>query len=285
MSIQNTFIKIPIWLLERREVTSTAKNLYGVLDGYSRKFNRAFPFRSTLAKDIGRCERTVDRAVKELERFSLIHVARRGKKLSNVYHLPDHEWMGKSESTFVSTHPVDNYHSESTLLSEKGGGESTFVSTPQYEIIRLIDNNTEETLKNEFEEWFVVYPRRQSRGKAFPAFVDARKHTSLDILIRKAKSYARQRERIVSAARGKDSNSNQDLYTRMAHTWLANHGWEDDYGRDEVSAQSFVSSPGAPTNFSERSPYQIFDLNQGKQRGVPGYILRERDKMALLSAA
>jgi len=260
MSEKVPHIQIPVWLSKRHEITSTSKILYGWLVGYSRKHNRAFPFRSTLAENMGRCERTVDRAVKELEKFSLVHVTRRGKKLSNVYYLLDHEWMEKSESTFVSTPPVDNPHSESTFLSEKGGGESTFVSTPHQHIIRLIDNIIEEPFKNEFEEWWEVYPRKQNKDKAYVQFCEARKKVGFEGLLYKAKSYARHRDRIVAAAIGKDYNSNQDLYTKMPNNWLMGACWLEDYGRDEVTKPKMtVTVPSLVKMHRERSPYDTFE--------------------------
>lgn len=266
-----TFAPVPNWLMRREELDSDPKIVYARLSQYAGVDGYAFPSRETLQEECGMSIQRIDRAIRKLNNVNLIATERRGKNQSNVYTLiKDHIWM-KDARKYNKPLPK-----EGVIKSDKR--ELLNLITP-YKDEKIIENNIikqkindeenkqdSDDLPREFDKWWEVYPRRQCRAKAFPAFVEARKHASFETLIRKAKSYARQRERIVSIAIGKDFNSNQDLYTRMPHTWLANHDWEEDYGRDEVSVIKPVQQIAQkPTKQSEEpkkklTPQELADF-------------------------
>jgi hypothetical protein len=111
-----------------------------------------------------------------------------------------------------------------------------------------------------FEEWWRAYPRRQNKPKAFEAFQEALRHTDYDTLLRKARSYARYREKVT------DKKPNQVFYTKMPHTWLGDWGWADDYGRFETTVTRVSHHPPqASTKSNEFSPYQYVRPQEIKQ--------------------
>lgn len=84
---------VPAWLLSRPEVNISAKIMYGQLvkhAGRGRFF--CWPSVSTLARALGMGERTVRRAIEELERHNLIEVSVRHGH-SSVYHFLEHPWI------------------------------------------------------------------------------------------------------------------------------------------------------------------------------------------------
>ena len=84
---------IPNWLLERREVASTAKLAYARLCQYAGKDGYAFPRQDTLAAKIGVSQRYTRKVLSELSKFGLIRIIRRGLGKSNAYEFLEHPWM------------------------------------------------------------------------------------------------------------------------------------------------------------------------------------------------
>ena len=85
---------IPNWLLRRQEITSDAKLVYARMCQYSNKQGVCFPSQKEIASEIGiENERRVRRYLKELKKWNLIESVRIGKKCTNRYVFPIHEWM------------------------------------------------------------------------------------------------------------------------------------------------------------------------------------------------
>ena len=84
---------VPNWLMQRKEVTSTAKLLYGRLIEYWGRNRKAFPSQKTLAQEIGITDRQVRNCLSELEECGLIYIDRSNKGHVNSYFFPAHPWM------------------------------------------------------------------------------------------------------------------------------------------------------------------------------------------------
>jgi len=84
---------IPNWLLERTDISDSAKLLYARLSQYAGENGYAFPLIETLAKETGASVATVKRGLTELKDHGLIESQQRGLGQSNVYFFLAHEWM------------------------------------------------------------------------------------------------------------------------------------------------------------------------------------------------
>jgi biotin operon repressor len=76
---------VPNFLLNDSKLSSSAKLVYVMLLKYAWEKDYCFPGQATLAKDIGKSERHVHSAIKELEANRLLSVTRRGQGKSNIY--------------------------------------------------------------------------------------------------------------------------------------------------------------------------------------------------------
>jgi hypothetical protein len=85
---------IPDWLMCREEVSDGAKLCFGKLAQYAGKNGFCFPFRSTLAKNLGTTERQIARYLSDLKTHKLIEVVRTGRS-SNYYFLK-HPWADEN---------------------------------------------------------------------------------------------------------------------------------------------------------------------------------------------
>src|ERR1043166_6973286 len=103
--LPDPFAPCPNWLLCRREVSSTAKNLYARLLQYQAGDGNAWPSYDTLASEIGISRRQAINVLKELERHGLVKVTRRRNR-SNIYQLPPHPWA-KAAGEKISPHPMN----------------------------------------------------------------------------------------------------------------------------------------------------------------------------------
>lgn len=80
------FVKFPVWLQEVG-VSGTATQIYIAIGTYANyETLEAYPSRATLAKDIGKSLKSVDRAIKELQDVGALHVTQRTKPGSKENH-------------------------------------------------------------------------------------------------------------------------------------------------------------------------------------------------------
>lgn len=70
----------------------------------------------------------------------------------------------------------------------------------------------------EFERWWAVYPKRESKGAAFSAFQRAKTRTTVQVLMDAAAAYAKRRA----------ADERGHLYTKMPTTWLNQNCWDDE---------------------------------------------------------
>ena len=122
----------PVWLLKRTELTPFAKLLYATLcfhacdDKEDDRYGLAWPFRETLARELGVSVNNVDRGLRELAKleYPLIHIIRKGKTKANEYEFYLHPWMDEdlrvlSDSHSNVTHPENREgDSHSNVTSE-----------------------------------------------------------------------------------------------------------------------------------------------------------------------
>lgn len=86
-------INVPIWLLNRKEISDGAKLLYGRLLMYVGKNEFCFPSQHRLAEDLNKSKRQINRYIHELKRCKLIEVKQQGKNKSSRYYVLEHIWQ------------------------------------------------------------------------------------------------------------------------------------------------------------------------------------------------
>lgn len=89
---------IPLWLLERPEVSAGAKLVYSILCRHSGQNGECFPGIARLAKELGfpisqEDSRSIRRHIQELVDFGLIKKEQIGLNKTNRYYFLKHEWM------------------------------------------------------------------------------------------------------------------------------------------------------------------------------------------------
>jgi hypothetical protein len=89
---------IPLWLLERHEVSAGAKLVYSILCRHSGQNGECFPGIARLAKELGfpisqEDSRSIRRHIQELVDFGLIEKEQIGLNKTNRYYFLKHEWM------------------------------------------------------------------------------------------------------------------------------------------------------------------------------------------------
>lgn len=84
---------LPNWLLCRQEISYGAKCLYARLVQHAGQNAQCFPKEATLARELGCSKRSIARYKKQLMKYELIATTRLGKRCSNRYFFPHHEWM------------------------------------------------------------------------------------------------------------------------------------------------------------------------------------------------
>jgi hypothetical protein len=154
---------------------------------------------STLAKSIGvRQEETVRAALKQLVERGLVAVQSR-KGRTNVYRV-----------LVSNTPPVehDPYGETGGHPSRQTGGhplEQTGVKHIKKQI---------SLTEKDFEIFWSIYPRKESRKKAFDQFM-LTPNVSIDTLLAATRTY-------------RDAVSGREMkFVSMAHNWLANEAWLD----------------------------------------------------------
>lgn len=248
---QFTFAPLPNWLLKRKEISLGAKAVYARLLQYKGKNDYAYPKRQTLSEELGIQIRVVDRFINELTNNNLIVVKHVGCNRPNEYSFPTHIWM-KSAQTYECT-KVDTPECTKTYTPYK---DENIIR--KYNIIHKKNNALVSekipipNLKEKFEEWWMAYPRKLEKKKAFSEFCRALDQTDFETLMRKARTYARMRDKIT------DSKPEQEIFTKYAHKWLADFGWEDHYGRNEIEPVIYSQASGLDM-FNEKNPYQSFN--------------------------
>jgi biotin operon repressor len=84
------FIKVPLWLLKREDISASAELIYGRLMLYAWGKKNCYPSQSTLGVEVGMTRRAVRKHVSELKRAGLVSSQKRGQHQSALYtlHVP-----------------------------------------------------------------------------------------------------------------------------------------------------------------------------------------------------
>ncbi len=93
-----TFAPIPNKILCRTDISHGAKLCCARLIQYAGKDGQAFPKLPLLAEELGMSVRAVQRFIIELEGLELIQSKRRGKGMSNLYHVDKSLLIHRSKS-------------------------------------------------------------------------------------------------------------------------------------------------------------------------------------------
>ena len=130
--------------------------------------------------------------------------------------------------------PVDVVLSEIDIPGSMNGfGFAQWARSVRPEL-KVHKRNTDERLKEEFDRWYPVYPRRSARRAAFKSYKQARSRGATpETLLHGAKRYAAQRA-------GQDPQ-----FTKMPATWLNGDCW-----LDEPEIQ-LADIPAAPSRNAE----------------------------------
>ena len=69
-------------------------------------------------------------------------------------------------------------------------------------------------VRDEFIDWYLIYPRKASKGLAEKAYIKARKKVTADVLVQAAERYAADPNR-------------EDQFTKLPASWLNAECWDD----------------------------------------------------------
>lgn len=95
------YVPLALWLIAHRdEVSAIARDVYAVLASlYNDDEGGAWPKQTYMAEVLTCTDRTIRRALVELEQVGLIASTRRGDGRSNFYEFLDHPWMHEHQPT------------------------------------------------------------------------------------------------------------------------------------------------------------------------------------------
>lgn len=232
-------IAVPTHLLADREVSATAKLLYGVIDSFQKKSGICFASNDRLAEELGGCTaRTVSKCVAELRSGGYIVVEEdKGRKI----YLSTSANDGQGGRSFLP--PPTKVSSRGIEENFYGDGKNFLPSNTESSILpplsppvgggspksskRGRDYKAQAaTLPERFEGFWLFYrshipdgSNAGNRQKALRAW--DKLSPSSDLATEMAKSLARQ---------VKSKNWLSGVGVPHASTWLNNHGWEDDWG-------------------------------------------------------
>lgn len=129
------FIILPAWLYCRttRDISDSAKLLYSRFIRYMGDNNVCWPSIESMAKELGKNTRQIDRLLSELKKLKLIKSTRVGKKCNNRYVLPHHKWMEEDMHSDTSQ-TTDHMHSDTSSTSDPMDTSSTSDPYKEYQV-------------------------------------------------------------------------------------------------------------------------------------------------------
>jgi biotin operon repressor len=232
-------IAVPTHLLADREVSATAKLLYGVIDSFQKKSGVCFASNERLAEELGGCTaRTVSKCVSELRAGGYIVIdEEKGRKIYLSTSVTD----GQGGRSFLP--PPTNISSRGVEENFQGGRKnfppSNTVSDNIPPLSPPAGGNPPKSpkkgrdykaqaaiLPERFEGFWTFYRSHMpdgsnagNRQRAIRAWDKLAPNS--DLATAMAKSLAKQ---------VKSKNWLSGVGVPHASTWLNNHGWEDDWG-------------------------------------------------------
>ncbi len=187
MMSDDTFAKLPNWLLRRRDVGATGKCLWARLSQYQGTNADAWPSAATLADEIGISDRQVLFHLKILEQHNLVEITRRvGYRASNRYKM---------------IHPPTTTENCTTGNSTTGNGTRTSAENG----MSLVRKSSHKEIKKRFKEK-IQFPVEVPASLNVPSFLEAWKDFELhrSELNKRLTPLAAQKQLAVLAAIGPD---------------------------------------------------------------------------------
>ena len=189
---------------------------YGIGDGnFKRIIGFAFP-----NDEIGVAE--IPRLIAEVSRtFSVMFFDFEGRP---YYWIPSWETHQRTEKrakqrvpfpedpkTLTSSGEMDGVGKSAASVGSSGAGtgEQGNRGTGEREL-----GNTSPAAPNDFDEWWSIYPRKDSKGPAKTAYAKAKKKAGAFALLAGAQRY-------------RDDPNREEQFTKMPATWLNSECWED----------------------------------------------------------
>jgi len=111
-----TFVKIPLWLLHREDISSTSKLVYGRLVLYAGKNGKCWPSQATLASQVGIKRRNLFNCLAELRDAGLIDWGK--SKLSNRYVISDWQKTAHRTGRKLPVSVAENCHQKEVLKED-----------------------------------------------------------------------------------------------------------------------------------------------------------------------
>lgn len=182
---------VPNWLLERSEVSATAKLLFGMLCQHAGKKGSCFPRQDTLAAELGTTERSIRRFISELKNHRLIDTVYDGKIKSNVYFFTKHEWMA---SPVLDSDRLDlSGHSDSDR-SDLAARDRTDLDGHLPLHIERKDSVLKDSVPENGERveiLYKIYPRKVGKPIAIKAINKALKKTPYEAVLSAVQNFAK----------------------------------------------------------------------------------------------
>ena len=250
-------VAIPVDILKDQTISASAKLLYGVIDSFQKKSGVCFASNERLAEELGGCTaRTASKCIGELKDagYILIENGKTRKIYLKVYayggqeggrKLPpcNDETPSRVEETFQEggrNFPPSNIRDSNIIppISPPEGG-----GPPKKEKRNSQYKDRPDVLPDRFEKFWSFYRSNVPEGcnagnrqKAIRAWDKLK--PSGELVTQMASALAKQ---------VKSQTWQSGIGVPHASTWLNNHGWEDDWGRNaEPKAITTIDSEEAP---------------------------------------
>lgn len=260
---------IPKLVMQDRELHAIAKTIYAYFCSYAGAGSVCFPTRSKICYDLNISNDTFAKYLKNLVRCGYVEVEQikeNGRFSHNVYTLcstkspcpkitvSENIGHGKldTKNNSIKNNSLYKNKKEKEIYKEKEKGSfplsDTFSNSKVEEKILEANKNeknlknslsskgnkkapriTEEQLREEFQEVWDLYPRKQGRKAAYAAFVSARKkNTPLKEIREGIKQYRKYIE---------NKKTSQE-YIKQGSTFFNQNAWEDDWSLGNTSNSS-----------------------------------------------
>ena len=208
---------IPNWLMQRTEISPSAKLCYAKLCQYAGKDGICFPKQEKIANNIGLKRRWIINCLNELETLRLIKSIRIGWRCSNRYKFLYHSWMGDvQDNALLDVHYNALLDVQDNALLKK---ENHKKENHKKDNNPLTPLKKGDVLLTSFERFWKEYPKKRSKGQAEKAW-------------QKIKPSERLVEEIIQAVQrattSADWQKDDGRYIPYPATWLNAKGWEDE---------------------------------------------------------
>ena len=136
---------LPTWLLQRTEISASAKLVYGRPCQFSGNKGYCYPKHDNIAKEIGVSHRSVERHIEELINFGLIEIER--EKHNNLYYFLWHDWMSFKDSRSDKLSLL-----KKSRCDKNGRSEVTSCHFSIYKVLKESDQENHILSENKFSD-------------------------------------------------------------------------------------------------------------------------------------